>query len=132
MTHIHAKILDRITEVGELPVEYRGEPVRVDDEIAQPEVAVHDHPSAGRWPVLVEPSERQLERRAHAVQLAPALAVVRRADRGRTKPGTSSTRMALEPGDELAALPRQPRAGVGEPLVALDPSGERLAGHPRS
>ena len=37
-----SEVLDRVAEVGELPVEHGADAFRADDEVAVPEVAVHE------------------------------------------------------------------------------------------
>src|SRR3954465_15798517 len=57
------KIPRRIVEVREFPVEDADEPVPVDDEVADPEVAVHDDGLPRRRPLLAQPPEPELDRR---------------------------------------------------------------------
>ena len=113
--------------MGELPVEHCRQPVGVDEQVPEPEVAVDDDCGMGRWTVGVQPPEREFERGTDVVELAPTLAVAReRIAAGQALDSFDGD--ALEAGEELAALARQPRSRDGERVVALDPSGERLAG----
>ena len=86
-----AEVLERIAEVGQLPVEDGAQPVGPDDEVAVAEVAVDDRVAgAGRGrPVPVEPPEPQLER---GVRLAGGVERRRGAGRpGRRRAGRART-----------------------------------------
>src|SRR2546423_12335109 len=54
------EVFHRVTEMGDLPIEHRGEPRGVHDEVAVPEVAVHDRHTARRRTAGIEPPEPEL------------------------------------------------------------------------
>src|SRR5690606_39932253 len=56
-------VLGRVSDVSELPVEQRPEAVPADDEVADPEIAVHDHLAGIVGGVGAEPAQRELEHR---------------------------------------------------------------------
>src|SRR3954463_1806643 len=62
----------RIVEVREFPVEDADEPVPVDDEVADPEVAGHDDGLPRRRPLLAQAPEPQLDRRVRLPHPPPA------------------------------------------------------------
>ena len=55
-------VLGRVARVGQLPVEDAAQPVRPDQEVAHPEVAVHRHPRSARRAVGRQPAHAELER----------------------------------------------------------------------
>ena len=62
------EVLERVPDVGELPVEHRAQPLPVDEQVAHPQVAVdHARRVLGR-PVRLQPSEAQLEGRVRLRQ----------------------------------------------------------------
>jgi hypothetical protein len=104
--------------VGGFPVEHRGEAGRfgvlrtdVDDQVAHPEVAVHEHEIGGRGTVEVQPAKRPLECRSgvtHVVEpVAPGAGLVLLGDVGGADVGT------VDRGKRSRALVQQPGAGVG-------------------
>ncbi len=59
----------------ELPIEHRSQTVVIDDDVAEPEVAVHDNTSPDRRPIRFEPTESELERRMRLTEFVEHLAV---------------------------------------------------------
>ena len=63
------EVLRRVGDVGELPVEHRHEPVLVDHQVADPEVAVVDDPRPLEREPLPAPDEPELDRGMRLVDL---------------------------------------------------------------
>ena len=104
-----AEVLERVAEVGQLPVEHRPQPVRPDDQVAEAEVAVHDHGEPGGGGRLVSSQRKaELERgmgRCEGVERAAELAQL-------VLPlqlGGGRQRESVDRRQRPAALRRQPR-----------------------
>ena len=118
------QVLVDLADVDQLPVQHGRQPGFVDDQVAHPEVAVHQHLRRRRRPVCGEPAERPLECRcgvAHLVEsVAPLGELVGRGQADPVRVG------AVDRGQRLRALLQQSlAAGVVE--CALDPPDDRLA-----
>jgi len=109
-----AEILQRIPEMGELPVEHGADAVGTDDQVAVTEVAVDDALGRTRRPVVAEPTESQLEGRmglAQSVDDGPEL--FDRVPCGQT--GNLEGRDPVDGGEDLAAAAASCRRARARP-----------------
>ena len=118
--------------MGQLPVQHRRQPVRADDQVAEPEVTVQQDGLAGRRRAGRQLGIGQLEDLAalpglgEGVQLfAQAGERVRRREEGRIR----FVRQPVQAGCELAELAHNQGAGLLVLLVAQDLARDRLAGY---
>ena len=128
-----ADVLGRIAQVGELPVDHRREPGLVDDEVAEPEVAVHE-PRPPRAPARSPCSQRSPSStagsgspissswRSHSAIWSSAGSA---SARGST-PSRLAGSIAWIRGQRLAELPGEQR-----PSAARTPACAGCAGRPR-
>ena len=122
-----AQVLHRVAHVGQLPVDDRRQARLVDDQVAEPEVPVHDGRPDRRRPVGLQPAEPQLEGGmglADGVEDLAGTARPGRWPRGRAR-STGSSR--VQRGQRLPQLGGERGAGGGEALVAEDAAGDGLA-----
>ncbi len=120
--------------MAELPVDYRRQPVPVDDEVAKPEVAVYE-PDRGRRRRRVEaqPAQARLDRRQRLADLGqlalPQLAPLeRRIALAPGEPVDGGRIDGMDLGERRGQLPRQALAGHGELLAAKHARRQRGAG----
>ena len=118
------QVLVDLSGVHQFPVQDGGQPGGVDDQVAHPEITVHQNPRRRRWPVSGQPAKRPLEGRrgiAHLVEAVTPLAELI----GLCQADALGVG-AVDGGKRLGALPQQPLAtGIVE--AAVDSSDDRLA-----
>ena len=102
------QVLVDLAGVHQFPVQDGGQPGAVDDQVAHPEVAVHQNPRRRRRPVGGQPAKRPLEGRrgiAHLVEaVAPLAELIGLCQADALGVG------AVDGGKRLGALPKQPLA----------------------
>ena len=102
------QVLVDLADVDEFPVQHGGQTGLVDDQVAHPEIAVHEPRRGRRWPVGGQPPKRPLERRrgvAHLVEpVAPLGQLLGLCQADPVRVG------AVDGGQRLGALPQQPVA----------------------
>ena len=120
-----AEILHRIAAVDELPVEDGSEAVGADDEVPEPEVAVHDGRRSRIRTVRFQPAERELDAgwgwpdwSSTSRYWTELIGVDEICHRGRIR---AVQRRALDRAE------REDPAGCGELVVTQDLAGDRLS-----
>ncbi len=86
------EVLGRVARVAKLPVDHRGEPVLIDDQVAEPEVAVDEPRRRGRRRVEAQPSQPGLDRGQRLADLVER----RLPERARFERGILATGEALD------------------------------------
>ena len=103
--------MHRVTAMGELPVQHPTQPVLAHDEVAGPEIAVHQSVRRGRRPVLGQPPQADLERR-------PGLGEVL------VQPGHLAERVdPVQPRDSIGIYPVDPGQDLPEAVREPGPDG---------
>jgi hypothetical protein len=122
------QVLERVTQVDELPVDGGREPLGTDDHVAEAQVAVDDHGRRALGPVGDQPVVGLLEGGAHVLHGLVALPVL---GEGVELPhaGHLGRVDGVEPGQEPPDVADERAAGGGVLVVAQDPAGQRLARH---
>ena len=122
-----AKVLARAARVHLLPVDDRVQRLRADDQVAEPQVAVHGHAFPRRRRVGLQRGQRPLEHRAGRAEPGQYRAQPGQRIRGGQVRGHVQRVQARGEPAELAGQ-HLPRGRVG--AVAQDPPGDGLARHP--
>jgi len=119
-----AEVLGGIAGVDAFPVDDGEQGLRADDEVAEPQITVHDHRFANQRRVGLQRAQCQLEHRADLLKGAELGAQAGKRVRRGQIPGDVER---VQAGRELADLAHQhlPRLTVGG--VAQDAAGDRLA-----
>ena len=124
-----AQVLHRVAAVRELPVQHAAQPVLAHDEVAGPEIAVHQRVRRGRGPVLGEPPQADLQRgpRLAEVLVQPGHLAER------VDPGQVRDRIGVDPvdaGQDLPEAAREPGPHRGVRVVPQQPPRDRLPVQP--
>ena len=118
-------VLGRVAGVGQLPVEDAAQPVRADQEVAQPVVAVHRHRRPGGRGARRQPAHPELERGPHlAERIEEWQRVAERV--GRRQPLDGGGVDAVDGGQRRPGLVGQGAAGGGPCVVPQDLARDRL------
>ncbi|MEZ5230807.1 MAG: hypothetical protein R2710_30285, partial [Acidimicrobiales bacterium] len=128
-----SEVFKWVTEVSKFPVEHGRQPVRADHQVPEPEVAMHEHHSRWRRPVLLEPAEREFEGRRDQRQLVDGLSPLREfvdvLEMGEVGASELVGRDRVESAEGGAGVGGEPSSSLCVLVVALDPAGDRFAVH---
>ncbi len=122
------QVLQRVAEVGQLPVEDGPQALGVDEEVAEAEVTVDDRAPGLLRPVGLQPARSPARRpgAARPARRAPPGTV--RAGRSRASPVTAVEGDGVDLGHGLAHVASEALAGRGPLVVTEQLAGDRLAG----
>ena len=121
-----ADVLGRVARVRQLPVEHAAQPVRPDQEVAHPVVAVHGDAGPVGRAVRGQPAHAELEGGAHLAQrIEERQGVAQRV--GRRQPGDGARVDRVDGGQRVAGLRGEGASGPGPLAVAQDLARDRLA-----
>ncbi len=120
-----AQVVHRITAMGQLPVQHSPQPVGGHDQVAGPEVAVHEPVPGGRRPVLGEPPQADLQSRPRLGELLVQLdRLAERIDPRQAGDGIGVYR--VDAGQDLAEPAREPGPHGRVRVVPQQPPRDRL------